>query len=181
MGGRPNGELKVLSALCLLLTACATPTVDRLMPAAAPVDAAPPLDLGTAPGVSCSKDRYCFRNPLPQGNGINGVYVGSSGEIVTVGDRGTIMRYSAGRWTQEVSGTQGLLNAVWGPSAQDLWVVGGNGLILRNSGGSWSQQPSGTTFLLNGIHGTSASNLWAVGVGGLVLRWNGTRDRKSVV
>ncbi|HMY58717.1 MAG TPA: hypothetical protein PK472_10710, partial [Pseudomonadota bacterium] len=107
----------------------------------------------------CSMDRYCFRNPLPQGNGFNGVYVAASGEIVAVGDRGTIMRYAGGVWNAEYSGSQSLLNAVWGPSPQDLWVVGEKGLILRYVSGTWKTQAPVTTFLLNGIHGVDASNI----------------------
>ena len=112
-------------------------------------DSGVPDDLALGPQPICSKDGYCWRNPLPQGNGINGLYVGSGGEIVTVGDRGTILRYSGGNWTQEASGTQNLLNAVWGPSAKDLWAVGGNGMVLRYNGSTWTPQASGTPFLLN--------------------------------
>ena len=101
-------------------------------------------DLGTASqGEICSLDRYCFRNPLPQGNGFSGVYANNGGEIVAVGDRGTIMRYSGGIWTAEYSGWQSTLSAVWGTSAQDLWVVGEKGLILRSVSGTWKTQKPG--------------------------------------
>ena len=40
----------------------------------------------------CSKDKWCWVNPLPQGNALNAMWGTSATDVYAVGDNGTILR-----------------------------------------------------------------------------------------
>jgi hypothetical protein len=92
-----------------------------------------PVDFGIPPSTTpgCSADGWCWRNPLPQGNILNGFwgFGGSSG--FAVGDRGTILKWDGASFTPQVSGTSRALYAVWGTDANNAWAVGDGGTILK--------------------------------------------------
>jgi hypothetical protein len=91
------------------------------------------LENGAAPGF-CSSDGWCWRNPLPQGNWLNGVWGSGAGDVWTVGRFGTILHWDGSAWTSIPSGTPATLYGVWGSGAGDVWAVGYGGIILHWDG-----------------------------------------------
>ena len=58
-----------------------------------------PGPIGSTDGLICSKDQWCWENPLPQGNPLNSVWQSSDTDIWAVGDHGTIVHWDGKAWT----------------------------------------------------------------------------------
>jgi len=118
----------------------------------------------------CSLSKWCWYHPLPQGNGLSGLWGSSTTDLWAVGDFGTAMHYDGQTWSLLPTGTIKNLNGVWAPSAGSAVVVGDGGLVMRWNGSSFVSDTSGTTSNLNSVWGSSLSNLFAVGDAGVILR-----------
>ena len=79
----------------------------------------------------CSDDNWCWRNPLPQGNTLRGLWVSGASDVWAVGQAGTILHWDGSAWTSVPSGTTNGLLGVWGSGASDVWAVGERGAILE--------------------------------------------------
>src|SRR5215813_1568126 len=73
----------------------------------------------------CSGDDWCWRNPLPQGNPLDGVRGSGASDVWAVGEAGTILHWDGSAWTSVSIGTTSWLYGVWGSGASDVWAVGG--------------------------------------------------------
>lgn len=96
-------------------------------------------------------DQWHWRNPLPQGNRLNGITFGN-GVFVAVGDLGTIL--SSGDAVNWISRSSGTTEWLWGITFGNgtFVAVGDFGTILSSSDGvNWIRRTSGTTELLYGI------------------------------
>lgn len=72
---------------------------------------------------------------------------------IAVGDRGTILERSAGRWVRQAVPTQENLRAVFGSNDGVLAVggdlhVGGSSLVVRRDRAGWHPEPSGIQHIL---------------------------------
>src|SRR5215813_14620495 len=47
----------------------------------------------------CSGDDWCWRNPLPQGNPLDGVRGSGASDVWAVGEAGTILHFDGSAWT----------------------------------------------------------------------------------
>src|SRR6266540_3749664 len=133
-------------------------------------------NFSSAPSASatvCSPDRFCWRNPLPQGNALRGLWGVTPTDAWAVGDRGTMLRWDGAGWAIVASGTARALNGVWGSGATDVWAVGDAGTIAHWDGAGVATTTVGT-FALRAVWGSGASDVWAVGDAGTIVRWNGT-------
>ena len=117
---------------------------------------------------------------------LDGVWMGSTGRAVAVGQRrnaagssweGLIFESSSSgaEWTltrvlTASPNTGAELNAVWGGASGQVYAVGNFGKILWNDGAGWAEMSSGTRDELNGVWGVSPTSLFAVGLQGTVLR-----------
>lgn len=119
----------------------------------------------------CSKDDWCWQNPLPQENWLNGVWGSDANNFWAVGGSGTIVHWNGSTWSTQPSGTSHGLNGVWGSAANGLWTVSGGGTIAHGDGSAWARQIIGTAGGLNGVWGIDANSIWAVGSGGTILRY----------
>lgn len=131
-------------------------------------------------GISSSHgdplDNWHWRNPLPQGNNLNGVAFGN-GTFVSVGDIGSILTSTNGtNWN--VAAPKGTtLNRVIYADGQFV-AVGSSGAILTSPDGvNWTQQQTPTSASLLSI--AYGNSLFAVGgAGGTLLvssnalQWN---------
>ncbi len=113
------------------------------------------------------------------GSAANDVWAVGSGDETGQRQPGTapgasIFHWDGTAWTQNISGLNSALNAIWGFSSTDIWTVGWNGLIAHWDGVTWTPVPSGTTERLDGIWGSAANDVWAVGASGTILHWDGT-------
>lgn len=134
----------------------------------APADLSPP-----APVRVCSKDNWCWENPLPQGNWLTGIWAADANNIWIVEDRqGRVLKWNGSRWAQESVGSTQYLSGVWGTDANNVWAVGTGGLVAKWNGTTWAMQSSGTTQNLTSIWGMNANNIWVVGLGGTILNAN---------
>ena len=120
----------------------------------------------------CLPSNWCWENPLPQGNTLNGIWnIGQ--DVYTVGVGGTILHYDGNEWTKMYSPTTAMLTAIWGASGSQIYAVGKEGTILHFDGATWGMQSSGTSDHLGGLWGAAENDVWAVGDGGGVLHYDG--------
>ena len=82
------------------------------MEASAPDGGAPAPKTGL-----CSKDGWCWVNPLPQGHHLYGLWGSAKSKVWAVGEKGTILRFDGKAWSRVSSGTTLDLNAVAGDGA----------------------------------------------------------------
>lgn len=129
----------------------------------------------------CTKDNWCWYNPLPHGNPIRGVWGSAVDDYWAVGDVGTILHFDGGAWSGAAPAgfTQSDLYAVYGTSKTDVWAVGSNSGLVRYNGTSWTASPqSGAiptpTQVLRGLWGRAPNDYWAVGSGGVILHFDGS-------
>lgn len=124
----------------------------------------------------CSRDGWCWQNPLIQGNDLWRIVPTSDPKqrYWAIGSYGTILRWNGQYWSPLPSGTTRNLYGIWQNSAQDSWIVGSAGTILHWDGQKVSAVPSGTDEDLVAIWGSSANDIWAVGGEvGLIMHWDG--------
>ena len=91
-----------------------------------------------------------------------------------VGEAGTILRYSGGRWSPVASPTSADLYGVALTAADDGWAVGqdvaqGRGVILHLGHGQWTQMAGVTAPSLRAVAMVSPTEGWAAGGGGTLL------------
>ena len=113
-------------------------------------------------------DGWNWRDPLPQGNTLNGIVYGN-GRYVAVGINGVIVSSGDGvSWTDRKSGTGNTLNCV--TFGNGLFVAAGNnGTVLSSPDGSlWTQRSSGTPANLSGA-AFGGGELVLVGDAGTIL------------
>ena len=121
----------------------------------------------------CSKDKWCWMAPYPQGNNLRGVWRQAKDSVFAVGDHGTIMYYNGTQWRAMTSNTTLDLYDVWGTGLKDVHVVGENGATLHFDGHTWTQSKAPTTYTLFGICGYSKSEAYAVGEAGSIFHYDG--------
>src|SRR5215510_2600140 len=122
----------------------------------------------------CSAENWRWRNPLPQGNHLIGVWGSGASDVWAVGYFGTIVHWNGSTWTSALSGTTNYLLGVWGSGANDVWAVGTSGTVLHWNGSTWTSALSGTPNYLSGVWGSGASDVWAVGASGTIVHWDGS-------
>lgn len=136
---------------------------------AAGEDAAP--DAAPMP-ETCSPDGFCWMNPLPTGNAMHAVWRGPGGEVWSVGEAGTAVRWSKGSPTVFATGTAKSLRGVWGATSSDVWAVGDDGVMVHFDGAKWTPSTRGTAALW-AVAGAGASDVWAVGDSGAAYHFDG--------
>lgn len=122
----------------------------------------------------CSSDKWCWRNPAPQEQGLAATWGPDASTLWAVGEGGTILKWDGRIWSQQTSPVKTNLRGIWGTDATHIWAVGQSGTVLSYDGTSWRTQTVGTTKELTSIWGTDLTHVWAVGLDGIVLFWNGT-------
>lgn len=131
-------------------------------------------------GRTCSKDSWCFHNPLPQGNNVNAIWGASSSDIWAVGDNGLLLHYDGMVWS--ASGNVGDLTTanlygVFGTSSTDVWAAGDSGTLLHFDGKAWAASPQSTivsTQTLRGLWASAPNDYWAVGLNAAILHFDGS-------
>lgn len=137
-------------------------------------------DLAIVQGRTCSgadSGGWCWQNPLPQGNPIQGSFWLDGQRGWAVGDLGTLLRTVDGgsTWTAQPSGTQGqLLNVVF-VTDQVGWVAGSNGLLLRTTdgGSNWQALSIGVNTSASSLGAVDASTAWVTSGEGSYLSRDG--------
>ena len=117
--------------------------------------------------------KLTWEHPQPQGNDLNGLWGFGTGEMVAVGEAGTVLRNNGVSWEQIDVSSRHALNGVWGSTPADVYAVGDGGEVLYYDGMRWKSIDVGTRRTLYGVHGTTNDDVWVVGDGGLILHWNG--------
>jgi hypothetical protein len=128
------------------------------------------------PRKVCSEG-WCWENPQPQGNRLNGIWGSAAADVWAVGDYGTILHWNGDFWSASVSGTPFNLNGIWGNRADDVWAVGQGtnegSTILHWDGTGWSPVQSESKATLQGVWGSAPDDVWAVGES-TILHWDGS-------
>jgi photosystem II stability/assembly factor-like uncharacterized protein len=118
-------------------------------------------------------DNWYWRNPLPQGNPLNGI-VYANDSFITVGDAGTILTSTDNgiTWLKKVSGVIIPLNRItYGNNT--FVAVGDYGTVLTSTdnGNTWTKRLSETTIDLNEV--AFANNTFVtVGTSGKIFTSN---------
>ena len=128
-------------------------------------DALPPLPTKKS---FCTKDRWCWMNPWPQGNDLYGLWR-KGPHTVAVGDHGTILYHDGAKWQAMESHTTANLRGVWGASSTLIMAVGDKGAVARKAA-PWVEEDSGTNDDLTGLWVSPAGEAFAVGDRGVILR-----------
>jgi photosystem II stability/assembly factor-like uncharacterized protein len=103
----------------------------------------------------------------------NGIFTFNTTTAWAVGNIGYITLTTDGTtWTQQTSGVNGNLYAVFFASALVGWAVGAGGTILKSIDGgvTWNPQTSGTPKDLFAVNFISTAVGWAVGASGTILK-----------
>lgn len=118
----------------------------------------------------CNKDRFCWQNPLPQGDLLRAVWQDPSGPAWTVGEQGTVLRCSGYSCAAMVTNTNQNLWSVWAQTNDAIWVVGDSGTLLKcsESTRSCSSVSAGTTAALYDVWIDGSGTVFAVGERGTV-------------
>ncbi len=95
--------------------------------------------------------------------------------IFVVGDSGTVLQRTGGRWVRMPTPVRGFLRHVFGFGSRDVYAVGDSGVVLQYEGSRWIRMASPVSQRLRGIWGTARNNLVAVGEGGVAVRFDGRR------
>lgn len=105
------------------------------------------------------------------------------GQMIVVGNAGTVLRFEQSAWVNDSIATDGDLWGVWGASSGDVWAVGGSEstgpLIFRDRGEGFvpmdlpDLQRPGVDVLFK-VWGSGPDDVYVVGQNGAVLHWNGT-------
>lgn len=109
----------------------------------------------------CSVDRWCWENPMPQGNDLLSVWSRSATQLCAVGRDGTALHFNGNVWRREPTGIQRDLHAVWGPPLaadkrqEEFIAVGRRGALLHFREGRWQWRLSGTQADLYAIWGAA--------------------------
>jgi hypothetical protein len=143
---------------------------------AADVDPNPQFLLGDL--RVCSVDRWCWENPMPQGNDLLAIWARSSKDarpqICAVGRDGTALHYSGHAWRREPTRVHRDLRAVWAPPMdaqrrEEFIAVGAGGALLHFRDARWQWRDSGTRQDLHAIWGVGRTGFYIAGAGGAVL------------
>lgn len=145
-----------------------------------PLWPAPATGQGVPPELSIYGVRGFFPQPRVTTNFLEDAYLTRPDEGWIVGDKGTIIRYSNGRfqdWT-DPRRTENTIHQLSFRSPDDGWAAGGVGTILRYRNGLWTREESGTRTWLQTIIGIDDDEAWAMGSDGMILHRKGGRWRQ---
>jgi hypothetical protein len=110
-------------------------------------------------------------------HGLWGIWGSSEGEIVAVGEQGTVVRVVDGHAssTRLEGAGQITLRDVWGvDDGSELFIVGGEGTAGQLEGDDWVPTSLHLNQDLRAVWGSSAQDVFAVGRDGVILHFDGT-------
>lgn len=102
---------------------------------------------------------------------ISGARVGSTLEVISVGQLGSVKHFDGTTWTSSTIAT-GFLNGVWVAQPGSAIVVGAGGVAFRWDGTAYTPIATGVTTELFGVWGPDPDHAFAVGAGGVILAWS---------
>jgi hypothetical protein len=124
--------------------------------------------------------RWCWSNPLPQGNRINGFWARGRNDVWAVGDMSTILHWDGGKWTRVSTGVAvgRNLSGVWATADGGQVYAMGSERLYHYNGSTWRNElpptlPIGASPAA--ISAATADDVWVVGSGGLVMHGDGQR------
>jgi Bacterial Ig-like domain/FG-GAP-like repeat/Right handed beta helix region len=102
------------------------------------------------------------------------VWGSSAGNVIIVGELGSIYRYNGSIWETMNSLTTETLQGVWGASASEVFAVGSAGEVIRYNGTGldWAPMILVSSENLNDVWGTSGSDVFAVGENGTIWHYD---------
>lgn len=105
---------------------------------------------------------------------LNDVWVSPEGEVLAVGNAGTLVQLVSGRFASRASPGVETLLGLDGTSANDFWVVGANARIARFQAGAWANHvlaPAGATYSDVSVADPGRGLM----VGAAIQLWTGTK------
>jgi hypothetical protein len=142
----------------------------------------PAANMGGFASAACTKDNFCWIDPLPQGNALTSVWAAGPNDIWAVGRGGIVAHRDAAKWGALYAdgSSSETFKAVRGTSANDVWIVGDGGGtkigILHSDGKSLTRAavkiPTTTStpaagLAIDAVWPISPTDVWAIGGRGL--------------
>lgn len=131
--------------------------------------------------LACTRDKWCWENPRPQGNPLRAVWGSGSSDVWAVGDFGIALHWNGMMWEQVEGFGDADLRALWGSGPTDVWILG----VANNQGKAWRwdgsqlrEQPLPANRIPEGIFGTNATDVWMTTLEA-VLHWDGNRFQEQ--
>ncbi|MBW2703106.1 MAG: hypothetical protein JRF33_19960 [Deltaproteobacteria bacterium] len=122
----------------------------------------------------CSQNGWCWENPLPQGNGLMGIWGFSQDDVWMVGRSGIILHWDGLTLSKiEWQGTPEALYDVWGTAPTDIWTVGAEGFQAHFNGTIWSPTQDLGEKWIYGLWGFDAEDIWVSEASGYVHHYDG--------
>lgn len=134
-----------------------------------------PEECGTVQANVCGLPKlcnqgFCWENPLPQGNTLNGVFAFGPRAIWAVGEAGTVLFWNGEKSALVDLGTTSDFYAVWGSSPADLYVGGDDGSIFHFNGTAWAREQTPGTYRINTLWVSPTGVAFAGANGGTILK-----------
>ncbi len=112
------------------------------------------------------------QTPSPSDANLRGVWASSDGDVVAVGDQGTLLGFDGVSWTVSTSPTVKDLRGVWlGEDGTGIAV--GWHTVLRRDGSDWAMDETAPSLSFNGVWGANGESVWAVADFGRVAFYDG--------
>lgn len=73
--------------------------------------------------LACAPGRWCWENPLPEGEALLAATTLADGTTWAVGPRGTALRYDGSAWERLTTATTAHFGSVWASSSSDVWLT----------------------------------------------------------
>lgn len=121
--------------------------------------------------ICLSSGRYCWENPLPQGNPLYSVFVLADNDVWIGGDYGTLLHFDGSGWQQSVMVVGDRIRALWGADSANVWALSSTA-IQHWDGTAWTIETAAATALANvgsspaqltAVWGFSSDDIWFVG------------------
>ncbi len=119
-----------------------------------------------------------WKNPLPQGNTLQGVSGNADNNIYAVGTSGTIVHFDGGSWTPLPRIDVPVLADVWvSPTGQVFMAAGdfqAHGFVIHGNGPPWTVDTIPPYSLARAVWGVTDTSVFAINDAFRVLKYNGT-------
>lgn len=133
------------------------------------------------PGRACSRDGWCWENPLPRGRSrFYGIWGSGPDDVFLVGSGNSVLHYDGQSWLSMPlpAGSVWRWRGIWGNGPTNVYAVGAYGSVARYDGRRWTTavpRRSITDSHLHSVWGSSPSNVITVGYKGAILQYDGSR------
>jgi len=120
----------------------------------------------------CTRDGWCWANPLPQGLELMGVSALDRNDVWAVGQQGTVIHFDGQSWRRVDAGVTGWVEAVKAFAWNDVWAGGEDG-VMHWDGTTWTHVDTGVFGWVIEIAGSAPDDLWVSSTSNEIAHYRG--------